>query len=213
MLKIRIKKDRKDLYEHLESVMKLYEKADPAHGIDHIEDVLGNVAELVKRLNMTNLNEDILYTAAVYHDIGTVTHGRKDHNLYSAEFVLNDEKLKDYFSDMEINIIANACREHRASYKGEYSSIYSKIISDADRDGGGIERMIKRSYAYNKHNNPQYNSRELYESIYKHLKEKFGYGGYARYNLQDSEALLKDARDILENENRFLEVYLNVIDK
>ncbi len=73
----------------------------------------------------------MVYTVAAYHDLGHHIDG-KNHEKVSAEMLLADENLREFFSEEEIRIMTEAVYDHRASMEGEPRSIYGKIVSSAD---------------------------------------------------------------------------------
>ena len=48
--------------------------------------------------------------------------------------LLKDDMLKQFFTEEEIKIMADAVYDHRASMEEEPRIIYGKIISSADRN-------------------------------------------------------------------------------
>lgn len=72
-------------------IFKEYEKNEEGHGINHIKYVIKrsmNIAE-----NLENINKEMVYTVAAYHDIGHHIDA-KNHEKVSAEILVNDNKLK-----------------------------------------------------------------------------------------------------------------------
>lgn len=209
---------RKELDKHLKGILSLYEVSDEAHNEEHILTVMYNSLKILEMLDedvKKDINKEILITSAVYHDFGIVygkVNGfkniRENHHIYSHNAVKESHHLKDLFIPYEINLIASACLEHRASYKGRYSSIYSIILSDADHITD-INTMIERCYAYTKDKNLHLGEDEIFEIVYSHLKEKYGHGGYCTLNLPESEKLQENVKDILDNKEEFREIYKN----
>ncbi|CAH2215305.1 HD domain-containing protein [Tepidibacter aestuarii] len=206
-----INKELKNYIE--ENILPLYYNLDDAHTIDHARDVIEKSIKLSSFFN--NIDENLVYAIAAYHDVGLASGDRKNHHIESEIFVRNDDKLKTFFSDEEINIIAVGCREHRTSSKETPSSVYSCIVSDADGTDP-IEIMIERSYHY-AHKNYTCeilkNDNKIYEDIYDHLLNKYGKNGYCRYHLKESYTLFnkKEIEDILDNEESFKTIYNEVI--
>ncbi|MNB61034.1 hypothetical protein D3C76_345590 [compost metagenome] len=46
---------------------------------------------------------------------------------------------------------------------------------------GDVKRMVERAVMYRVKNCPEMSDDQRYEEAVKHIKEKFGNGGYARY--------------------------------
>lgn len=63
---------------------------------------------------------------------------------------MKDEKIKQWFTDEQINIIKEAIEDHRASSDHKPRSIYGMIVSTVDRTIIDIDSSIKRAYSYGK---------------------------------------------------------------
>lgn len=174
------------------------------HGREHIIDVIEKSYDMAIEFNE---NTEVCCVAALFHDIGLLTNSREVHHISSAIYVAeNLELLRRYFDDNDIYKIFSAVLEHRSGYKGEYTSIISKIVSDADRSTD-IYRMISRSYAYNK--SKGFEEDRIYNEVYTHLKEKY----YQRTYKFLSAKLQKDldnAREILKDEETFKKYYKEI---
>ena len=115
------------------------------HGWEHIQDVIMRSFELIKKFNL-EVNPDLVYTIAAYHDIG-YRQDPDNHEQVSSEIFMQDEMMKEFFNDEERTIIAEAIVDHRASLEYEARSIYGKIVSSADR-AIDVDIMLKRSIAF-----------------------------------------------------------------
>jgi len=198
----------KKLNQYLESIIERYESFDPAHNKDHARMVIQNSEYIAKNMmkdEHVELNINMVKTIAAMHDLG-LKYDRETHHLKSGEIVRREEELKEYFNEEQIEIIAKAVEEHRASYKGEYTSIYSKIVSDADRMND-IYTMIERTYKWNRKHYPDKNNKEIYEEVISHLQDKYGEKGYARFNTKYAEDMLNESRKIIMNEEEFNKIY------
>lgn len=202
---------RKELKDYLfKEVIPMYKNSpDPAHGVDHIKSVMMDALYIANRIDMS-LNDEIIITAAAFHDIGLLHTSRENHHNESYKYVKQCKKLKEFFTEDEINTIAKAVKEHRASYKGKYNSIYSCIISDADRDKN-IETMITRSYKYNRKHNPELNEKETYISVRDYLRAKYDRDDIMILDV--SEVLMNKARKILKSDKKFKEYYNKILNK
>lgn len=193
-----------DLRKHIETaVFPEYEKNEPAHRLSHIKYVIDRSFKFAE--TVPNINLNIVYVVAAYHDIGHHIDPKK-HEIISAEIMQKDEKLKDFFSEDELKIIKEAIEDHRASSDHEPRSIYGKIVSTADRNNN-VESCLERSYYYGKKLHPEYSDDELFERAYEHLKLKFGENGYAKFFFKDEEyeKFLTDIRKLLSNKEQFIE--------
>ena len=120
------------LQEYIENhILPIYEKNDEGHGLEHIQYVINRSLKFAQTI--PNIDYDMIYTIAAYHDIGHHI-DRKNHEKVSAEILLQDKTLRNYFNEEEIIIMAEAVYDHRASLEYEPRSIYGKIVSSADRN-------------------------------------------------------------------------------
>ena len=185
-----------------ENLLPQYSKNEKAHNIEHIQYVIRRSFELVKQ-NDLDVDNDIVYTVAAYHDIGHFLDPKK-HEIVSAEIMMKDEKLKEFFSEEELVVIKEAIEDHRASSNHEPRSIYGKIVSSADRNNT-VEQCLERSYYYGKRLNPESTDRQLFERAFEHLNLKFGINGYAKFFLKDAEyeKFLDNIRNVLKDKEEF----------
>lgn len=160
----------------LERYRSYYEKFDIGHGWGHIESVRNFAIELGKIYCPEKL--ELLWIAATLHDIG-LSVSRENHENDGAEMILKDEELRKYYTQEEIEEIANAVRQHRASC-GNPQTDFEKIISDADKVSDDTNSAFQRAYYWGKEKLPQVNHEgQLLRAAY-HLHEKFGKSGTGR---------------------------------
>lgn len=185
-----------------ENIFPKYSKNEPAHNINHIKYVINRSFKFAN--TVPNINYDMVYTIAAYHDIGHHIDSKK-HEMISGEIMSRDENLKKFFSDEELKIIKEAIEDHRASSNHEPRSIYGKIVSTADRNNT-VEACLRRSYTYGRKLEPNSTDEELFERAYKHLNMKFGENGYAKFFFKDEEyeKFLKEIRELLSDKKLFL---------
>ena len=201
----------KELVRYIEDkIFPLYNRNEEGHGIGHIKTVIKRSLELAKKYDV---NLDMVYTIAAYHDLVHYI-DRKTHELISAEIFVKDEKVKQWFTDEEVNIIKEAIEDHRASSNHEPRSIYGMIISTADRTIVDIDNTIKRTYSYGKKNYAELPEEEQVERVYEHLTEKYGENGYAKIYLEDREfdEAIKKLRQALSNKEEFIKRVKRVVD-
>lgn len=146
------------------------------HGLDHIRYVIGRSLKFAEQV--PDANKDICYTVAAYHDLGRLM-DNDYHEKLSAAFVRVDENLQEFFTPEQIELIAEAVEDHRASSKHEPRSIYGKIVSSADRSTDADE-IINRSVQTRLYKNPNANIEEVIEDSRQHAIKKYGESGYAR---------------------------------
>ena len=200
-----------ELKEYIEKeIFPLYDRNEKAHGIEHIHTVINRSLKIAKGYDV---NKNIVYTVAAYHDLGHYI-DPKIHEKLSAEIFMKDEKIKKWFTEEEIKIIKEAIEDHRASSDHEPRSIYGKIVSTADRSIKSIDICIKRTYLYFKKNNPELTTKEeQINRIYEHLNNKYGKNGYAKTYLYDEE--FENAKvkfvEALQDKEAFIKRIENVI--
>lgn len=195
-----------------ENVFPEYNKNEKGHGINHIHYVIDRSFELVKENNL-DVNLDMVYTIAAYHDIGHHIDS-KTHEIISADIMSKDKELKKFFNDEELIIIKEAIEDHRASAKDEPRSIYGRIVSSADRNND-VEACLRRTYTYGKNLNPEATDEELFLRAYDVLVNKFGENGYAKFFFKDSkyESFLKEIRTLLKDKKNYIKKQKEYIDK
>lgn len=201
-----------ELVKYIENeIFQLYNRNEEGHGINHIRTVIERSLKLAKEYD-ANLN--MVYTIAAYHDIGHYI-DRKRHEIISAEIFMKDEKIKQWFTDEQINIIKEAIEDHRASSDHKPRSIYGMIVSTVDRTIIDIDSSIKRAYSYGKKHYDGITEDEQIERVYQHLSEKYGENGYAKVYLKDEEfdKAIKKLREALSDKEKFIERVKEVVSK
>ena len=154
----------------------------------------------------------MVYTIASYHDLGHYI-DRNTHEIISAKMFMQDEKIRQWFTDEQIIIIKEAIEDHRASSNHEPRTIYGKIISTADRTIIDIDNTIKRTYSYGKRNYMNLSEYQQIERVYTHLTERYGENGYAKVYLEDKEFedALDKLRQVLSNKEEFIKRVKEVV--
>ena len=179
------------------------------HTLGHIKQVIERSLKFAEQAPEVNLN--MVYIIAAYHDLGRLV-DNETHNIESAEMLRADEFLKKYFSDEEIETMAEAVEDHRASLGREPRSIYGKIVSSADRNPN-VESMLERAYDYNKLLHPNLSEDEIIEDVRIHIREKYAPDGYAAKTMyfKDAgfEAMLKEVERITRTPEIFSRIQKN----
>jgi len=169
----------KNLKSYIENnIIPLYSKFDKGHQKDHIEKVWKSSLQILKDNEITDININMVYTIAMFHDIG-LSHNRKDHHKYSKKILMNDLYLKEIFSKEEIEIMGDAVEDHRASNKNKARSIYGEIVSDGDRLIN-LREIILRIFQY-EDKYIKLSKDDLFKSCYEHLSEKYGADNHVGY--------------------------------
>jgi len=185
-----------------EEVLPVYATFDKAHQTDHAERVIENSLQLAEH---HDVEINMVYTIAAYHDVG-LTEGRERHHLVSGERMRSDKALRQWFTSEQIETMAEAVEDHRASGGAEPRSIYGKIVAEADRD---IEPMkiICRAVQYGLSNYPELDREAQRRRAVEHLEEKYGVGGYMKLWLKESPnaAKLEELRKMIADRGRLEE--------
>lgn len=168
-----------------EEVVPRYAEFDAAHREDHAVTVIGQAMRLLDTMPeeyesglKSAIDREMLLVAAACHDLGLVN-GRENHHTDSGRIIRATAKLREWFDEEQIEIIAQAAEDHRASGAKEPRSIYGKIVAEADRV---IEpdTIIRRTIQFGLANYPQLGKAGHIERAVRHLKEKYGREGYLK---------------------------------
>ncbi len=162
------------LQEYTEqNILPLYEGYDRAHGPEHVRTVIQNSMELAEGLDV---DPDMVYTAAVYHDVG-ICYGREHHEAASGKWLWEDKNLERWFSLEKRQIMREAVEDHRASRQEPPRNLYGRILSEADRDLTP-DRIVRRCIEYGLDKFPQLTEQEQVNRVIEHIREKYGKDGY-----------------------------------
>ncbi len=195
-----------------EKVFPEYSKNEEAHALGHIQYVIDRSFELVNE-NKLDVNLDMVYVIAAYHDIGHHIDS-KTHEIISSDIMFKDDNLKIFFTDEQRKIIKEAIEDHRASAKDDPRTIYGRIVSSADRNNT-VEDCLRRTYTYGKKLAPNASDEDLFLRAYDVLVKKFGENGYAKFYFKDSsyEKFLIDIRKLLSNKENFIKTQREYIER
>lgn len=172
----------KSLEEYCErEIIPRYAAFDKAHREDHVRTVIEQSLMLAKHYDV---NVDMVYAAAAFHDLG-LAEGRETHHLASGRIIRSDKSLAKWFSPEQIETIAQAAEDHRASSKHEPRSIYGRILAEADRVIDA-ETIVLRTIQYGLSHYPELDPEGHWERTLAHLREKYGYGGYLHLYIPES---------------------------
>ena len=162
-------------------IIPRYRTFDKAHQEDHARSVIAQALELARYYAV---DPDLVYTAAAYHDTGLAV-DRATHHLESGKIIRADARLRDWFTEEEVETIAQAAEDHRASAKTAPRSIYGRLIAEADRLEGHWERTLE------------------------HLREKYGDGGYLQLWIPESPnaGRLEELRKIIREPETLRSVF------
>jgi uncharacterized protein len=179
-----------------------YAEFDAAHREDHALTVIEQAMLILDGMPacMEPVDRAVLKMAAACHDLGLVN-GRDNHHMDSGKIIRADEDLLQWFSPEEIEIIAQAAEDHRASGKSEPRSIYGKIVAEADRVID-TDTIIRRTIQFGHKHYPDLSPAEHLERAVSHLKEKYGRGGYLKLWIpwSDNSVRLNALQDLIADE-------------
>ena len=174
-----------------EEIVPRYAAFDAAHREDHALTVIAQAIKLLESREAwlsnqvdidtiwtSEVNPDLLLAAAACHDLGLVN-GRDRHHLDSGEIIRNDVRLRQWFCESEVELIAQAAEDHRASGTSAPRSIYGMIVAEADRVIDG-ETIIRRTIQFGFKHYPGLDRPEHIARAVEHLNEKYGRGGYLK---------------------------------
>lgn len=168
-------------YDIIKEFSPKWELNDPAHRQAHFDAVLECGLYINSQHDNQIANERDIVLVAYFHDL--FAWSRVNHHQLSQGYVITtDHPIFEGIADVDRDNIAYACGEHRASFKGNFSTALSQLMNAADRElPKPLSEMMERSFAYNRHVNPNLPEREVAKIVHGHMKEKYGRDGYARY--------------------------------
>ena len=186
-----------------EEIVPRYREFDDAHKEDHALTVIDQAIKLMDGCNVP-VDRNILIAAAACHDLGLVN-GRDNHHLDSGEIIRKDVNLRRWFTEEQIETIAQAAEDHRASGTSEPRSIYGMIVAEADRVIDG-ETIIRRTVQFGFKHYPGLDKEGHIARAVAHLKEKYGRGGYLKLWIpwSDNAARLCALQDVIADDEAIL---------
>lgn len=185
-------------------ILPRYDHFDKAHQRGHVEMVIRQSLELAEQLGA---NMNMAYTIAAYHDTG-LCGGRDTHHTVSSQIIREDKELRRWFTEEQINTMADAAEDHRASSSHPPRTLYGRIVAEADRYIDA-EDIIRRTIQFGLHHYPTLSPQEHYERMVAHLQEKYGRQGYLRLWFPQSPnmARLEKLRQIIDDEAQLREYF------
>ena len=197
----------RNLYDYLNSnILPKYEHNIGGHNIKHIKYVISRSKEIVDEFNL-DVNEDMVYTIAMFHDIGYSVNP-DEHEKVSADMFMQNEEMKKYFNDEQRQIMYEAIVDHRASLEYEARNIYGKIVSSADREIS-VKNMLIRSLRFHKDKHIAENPTldDVIEYSFKKLYSKYSKtNGYAKMYFKDQKYIdyIDGINVLLNNKELFI---------
>ena len=190
-----------------------YADFDAAHREDHVSTVISQALELLDRMPSwlqdhpearaswdLPVDRNVLLAAAACHDLG-LAYGRDNHHMDSGKIIRADARLREWFDEGQIETIAQAAEDHRASGKSAPRSIYGMLVAEADRVIDG-ETIIRRTIQFGQKHYPELDREGHIERAIAHLREKYGRGGYLKLWIpwSDNVARLAELQDIIADD-------------
>ena len=193
-----------------QEILPRYDHFDAAHQRNHAEEVIARSLALAKHYDV-DLN--MVYAISAYHDTG-LCEGRDTHHLVSGRIIREDRKLREWFSEDQIETMAQAAEDHRASSGHEPRSIYGKIVAEADRLITP-EKVIRRTIQFTQDHFPDYDKEQQYQRFREHLLEKYSDSGYLRLWIPESDNAkrLEELRMIIRDEEKMRNAFDQTFEK
>ena len=194
------------------TIVPRYAFFDDAHKEDHALTVIGQAMKLLDDRDSWILSgapsaevwnipvdRNMLLAAAACHDLGLVN-GRENHHLDSGRIIREDTALREWFDAQQVEVIAQAAEDHRASGKGAPRSIYGMIVAEADRVIDS-HTIIRRTIQYGLKHYPELDTEGHISRASAHLAEKYGRGGYLRLWIpwSDNASRLEELQNIIDD--------------
>ena len=191
-------------------IVPRYDDFDAGHGRDHVLTVMSQALSLAQYYH--EVDQCLLLVAAAYHDLGLIN-GREHHHTDSARIVREDERLRQWFDEAEINTIADAAEDHRASSDHEPRTIYGRIVAEADRIIDG-KTIVRRALQYGLKHEPGLDREGQYRRLMEHMREKYDYGGYLKLWIPHGENArrLEEFRQVLADQAAFRILFDTIYD-
>lgn len=205
----------KSLVEYIENeIIPCYDAFDKGHQRDHALTVIEQGLYLSQ---FYDVDKAMVYAACACHDLG-LREDRKTHHLISGRIIREElaapsgssssagstqtgsHSLSEWFSPEQIELIAQAAEDHRASSDHEPRTIYGKIVAEADRLIDA-DTVIRRTVQYGLSHYPELDREGHWQRTVEHIGEKYAEGGYLKLWVPESPnaARLEELRDIIRD--------------
>ena len=196
---------RPDLQAYIErEILPRYDSFDAAHRRDHALLVIRQSLELAEQ---TGADAEMAYVIAAYHDTG-LCEGREQHHIVSGRIIRADRNLLQWFSPEQIETMACAAEDHRASADHAPRTLYGRIVAEADRYIHP-ESIFRRTVQFGMEHYPGLDKAGHYERMVQHLNEKYGRNGYLRLWFAESPNAerLERLRQIIDDEKQLRSLF------
>ena len=189
---------RGEVRDYVENcIIPCYDGFDKGHGREHVCYVIGQGQYLA---SFYDVDPELVYVACACHDLG-LCEDRKTHHLVSGRLIRADVRLRELFEPWQIETIACAAEDHRASLDHDPRSIYGRIVAEADRQIVP-ETVIRRTVQYGLSHYPELDKEAHWQRTLEHLHEKYAEGGYLKLWIPESPnaGRLEELRRIIRDE-------------
>lgn len=164
----------------IQDFSRFWELNDEAHRLKHFENVEKCGFAINDALGL-GFDPKLITLVAFFHDM--FAYSRHNHHLLSAVWVgSTDYPLIKQLEPDELFMVGLGCKNHRASYKGEFVGPFDELMNAADRElPGDVDNMVERAVLYRM--GKGMSREDAYKPAVEHIKEKFGgqADAYARY--------------------------------
>ena len=194
-----------DIVSYIENeIIPRYDHFDAAHQRDHVNMVIKQSLEIAEHLDV---DPNMVYVIAAYHDTG-LCEGREHHHEVSAQIIKADKNLRKWFTEEQIQTMADAAEDHRASAKHEPRTIYGRIVAEADRFIDP-ETIVRRTIQYGLNHYHELSKGQQYDRMMQHLHEKYGRNGYLKLWFPESSntARLEKLRQMIDNKEEIKSIF------
>lgn len=190
-----------------------YKNFGRSHNVEHVRRVISNSLELAKFLGDGKIDEDMAYAIAAYHDLG-MSGPREIHHITSGKILMEDSRLRKWFSPEQIQVMKEAVEDHRASSDHAPRSVYGRIVAEADRD---LEPdvVFTRAIEYGLEHYPELGKEAQWRRFAKHMDEKYSSNGYITLWIPGSpnERNLKQIRAVIADRNALRRTFNEIFDR
>lgn len=190
-----------------------YKNFGRSHNVEHVRRVISNSLELAKFLGDGKIDEDMAYAIAAYHDLG-MSGPREIHHITSGKILMEDSRLRKWFSPEQIQVMKEAVEDHRASSDHAPRSVYGRIVAEADRD---LEPdvVFTRAIEYGLEHYPELGKEAQWRRFAKHMDEKYSSNGYITLWIPGStnERNLKQIRAVIADRDALRRTFNEIFDR
>lgn len=194
-------------------IIPRYKNFGRSHNVEHVQRVISNSLELVNFLGDEKIDENMAYAIAAYHDLG-MSGPREIHHITSGKILMEDSRLRKWFSPEQLLVMKEAVEDHRASSDHAPRSIYGRIVAEADRDLEP-EVVFTRAIEYGLEHYPELGKEAQWKRFAEHMDEKYSSSGYITLWIPGSpnELNLKKVQSVIANRDELRRTFDEIFDR